>query len=260
MLTVTACLFAATSALATQIEVAHYSIHTGDYTVYVSTGYTPFSWGIGFEDIGTGDQMHMTAGSGPGSGSVSVSGRFDDVPGGPASPGRSEELWMSLQFQADAGKSFDTFTFAAMSEGFLGSNTTARTTWSLGSGSYVSGPLAGGYVDGTALYRLWGVDPATRSGHTNFYYYDGSGNHPSVGFEQNSLFPGTVFEIGASSFTLDIDLEEVSHDGSRMVPNGLGFDFTLVDAPQGVPDSGSTLVLLGLGILGISARCRRWVG
>lgn len=166
-----------------------------------------------------------------------------------------------------AGNTFDAVNTAVSSENYL-------YTWGplsgydIGSGKYLLGGFSipnayRRYTDiyGAAGFDSFGLDVATygSSGWVSVTAFTTSGTFSYIAATPYGSSSFVGFSLGGSESLIKIQVESVaSANGGTGNQNFIFDNFSFGHSgPSSVPDSGSTLALLGLGLLGLVATARR---
>ncbi|MBL9186046.1 MAG: VPDSG-CTERM sorting domain-containing protein [Opitutaceae bacterium] len=107
-----------------------------------------------------------------------------------------------------------------------------------------------GYIDGDSDYR-WSV--GNTSNLTTLYSTGTDGFNAPLSPSVQSINPSNIL----GSYLLLGTTPNSNYDDDRFKVNQLIVDYTTPPPTQGVPDSGATLILLGLGLLGLAGLKRR---
>ncbi len=165
---------------------------------------------------------------------------------------------MHTQFVADAGLIFDKVYFNGLTGGaiFNGIGARAIFDWTLNGGTFEGGSTYGGVNDHAGHVREWEITgPST--GRSVFYhgYWD-----QTVMYDFNNPLSGSgYYSIGSSSFSMDMDALVQTWGSSSIIPQGIRFSFTYLDAPpptSSVPETGATAGLMLLGLAGMAGARR----
>ena len=165
---------------------------------------------------------------------------------------------LTAQFQASPGRIFDRLELTRpVGDGIMavywGGYAESELFWTVNGGPFVGGTTFGSTWHG--IYREWAITgPST-------------GRNYSYGFRNaftsdGGLTTSGYYDIGASSFSMDISgIGRGFGDGGLTAP-GAAFTVSMIDAPvAAIPEPETYAMLLaGLGLLGFMARRRKQKG
>lgn len=174
--------------------------------------------------------------------------------------GRTYSNEVSVTFRADPGKIVSQIGFSGSGgafNNFGASGGDSRYDWSLSSGAYSGavGTNTGVYTYYNRYAEITGPRSGSLLDGRHFWF-----SYGAYDFNDPFFIPGH-FNIGASQVDLNVVMNAHSYNGGYFASQALRVVVSVIDAPApppaSVPDSGTTAILMGVGLLGLAATRRR---